>query len=308
MPAASEATPLKADGTEVSTVPSGMPWVVQLVSAIVILFDVIFGWEMHPLRGYTAAVGTLGVVFSVAGFVLLKSFYDITFTKELFPVPKLGAMSFEPCTVGSLLATITLVWWTIGAGVLTFDGPYTYLCNGFVATWGGFLGALYAVGFKHSDESGKFMLEPLFFLIVGSVVVFFATISAFPNVFPYHGNTVYGLVVSLLSILASCTWFILDILKPAAFQGKEETVKMARAVVFAVLAVMWIIAALLLTFKGPFNSTLMGNGYVGAWGSLIAALFCSAADTSPFVTAVVAMKTKTEALLPKKGDAVPSAA
>lgn len=287
-PVASEATPLKADGTEVSTVPSGMPWVVQLVSAIVILFDVVFAWEVNPNRGYTAAVGTMGVIFSVVGFVLLKSCYDIIFTKELFPVPKLGAMSFKPCTVGSLLATIALVWWTIGAGVLTFDNPYTYLCNGFVATWGGFLGALYAVGFKHSDDSGKFMLEPLFFLIVGSVVVFFATISAL------HwdikgGNTVYGLVVSFLSILAACTWFILDILKPAAFQGKEETVKMVRAVVFGVLAVMWIIAALLLTFKGPFNSTVTGNGYVGAWGSLIAALFCSAADTTPFVTAVVAM-------------------
>ena len=291
-----------------STAPSALPWVVQLLSSTFLMYElglrdvdwfIVDGDGDLPSYVYSSIAGSVGLALSLVGLVLLKCFYTVAFAKELFPMANVGVTSFRPCTVGSLLAAITLVWWTIATGILTFHGPYAALKNGWIASWGGFLGALYSVGFKHSDVTGRSMLEPLFFLFVGSVVVVFATVSTFPQTFTgvetesaaipylYVGNAIYGLIVAVLSILVASTWFILDIVKPAALEGNEQTVQTVRAVGFVVLAVMWILATVMLTFSGPFDNTASANGYVGVWASLVAALFCAAADTTPFQPAVV---------------------
>ena len=45
-------------------------------------------------------------------------------------MPRVGAVSVE-----LLFAFFLFAWWCVGAGIMTFQGPFTLTTNGYFATW-----------------------------------------------------------------------------------------------------------------------------------------------------------------------------
>lgn len=82
-------------------------------------------------------------------------------------------------------------------------------------------------------------------------------------VFQYKEISGFGLFVAVSSFIFGLVVVIMSMFAPGKLDAK---IKMYALGAFLVL---WIIAASLTTFVGPFLST--GNGYFAAWGSVFAA-------------------------------------
>ena len=78
----------------------------------------------------------------------------------------------------------------------------------------------------------------------------------------YFSELLYSLIVTLLSTIFS----------GASLKGVDG-LKAVMLPVMAVFAVLWSVAACLLTFRGPFLKT--GNGYIGAWGGALTSVFAA---------------------------------
>jgi hypothetical protein len=80
-----------------------------------------------------------------------------------------------------------------------------------------------------------------------AAIILVAAISVEVNVGDYNGRTVFGLVLSCLTILLVGAVLYLERVPE---KGMELVVLFY---LFAVFAVMWIVMACLLTFQGPFT-------------------------------------------------------
>ena len=103
------------------------PLVALLVASSVQLTAVVLhaaGLAVFPL-----IIGILSCLF-IVGVMLAKSSKSPSLDKELFKVP-LGKVGLDdkPCTVDLLVACILFILWAIGAGVFTFQGPFTVTSN-----------------------------------------------------------------------------------------------------------------------------------------------------------------------------------
>ena len=85
----------------------------------------------------------VGIVSLVVGLLLwfLQAKKPETLMKVLFNLPKVGDV-----TVESLTAFFLFAWWCVGAGILTFQGPFTQTTNGYFATWAGLVSSTLIAG------------------------------------------------------------------------------------------------------------------------------------------------------------------
>ena len=93
------------------------------------LVDVLFNYR--PLQGtatrfyaFACVMGVVGCMVGSAGFVLAKlrpEKYNATLVEG----------SYGELTAGKALALIMLVLWSLAVGLLTFQGPYVAIQNGF---------------------------------------------------------------------------------------------------------------------------------------------------------------------------------
>jgi hypothetical protein len=103
------------------------PLIVLLVASAVQLTAVV----LHPLGVsiFPLIVGILSVVFIVT-VQLLKAKKPETLAKTLFvlPLAKVG-LDNKPMSVSLLIASVLFILWAVGAGVFTFQGPFTVTSN-----------------------------------------------------------------------------------------------------------------------------------------------------------------------------------
>jgi hypothetical protein len=151
-----------------------------------------------------------------------------------------------------------------------FTDLFSYTCSkskkivlkGYFGAWGMAVFATMALGVNaatvHNTASTA---GPMAGLFASSVLVLIAiSTNGIKAGQSFFAELVYSLLVALLSILFSgASLKGMDAMKPFMLPG---------TVVFAVL---WIVAACLLTFRGPFLMT--GNGYFGAWGGALTSAF-----------------------------------
>ena len=98
---------------------------------------------------------------------------------------------------------------------------------------------------------------PVLGLLASSIITLVATASeGIKKSDGFFGELVYGLVVSILTILVVGAVFKME----RDAQAQVPKVKLPVMVFFAIL---WIVAAGLLTFRGPFLFTGNGTYYVG---------------------------------------------
>ena len=73
----------------------------------------------------------------------------LTFISTLFILQKYDDI---PIQMLKLYAAIMFIIWATVAGVLTFDGPFRDTGNGYFATWGGFIVAVFFANHQFSRE------------------------------------------------------------------------------------------------------------------------------------------------------------
>jgi len=154
------------------------------------------------------------------------------------------------------------VWWGAGAAVLTFFSPFTATSNAYFATWAAFVASVLMCTSAFQRVAAAFgrasslredaNVKSLVGLALSSVVVLFSCIE---YVGLGDGKAVFGLIAGALSaLLAALMYFLVDRKKAGI------PLKKAMACLFVLL---WVCAAVVLTFDGPFGST--GNGYFATW-------------------------------------------
>jgi hypothetical protein len=136
--------------------------------------------------------------------------------------------------------------------------------KGYFASWGMAIFATMALGVNattiHSTASTAGPIAGLF----ASSVVFLIAISTYgvKSGSRFFAELLYSLLVTLLSILFT----------GASLKG-GDAMKRVMLPLTLVFAILWIVAACLVTFRGPFLFT--SNGYFGVWGGAITSSFAA---------------------------------
>jgi phosphatidylserine synthase len=170
------------------------------------------------------------------------------------------------------LTSFIFVWCFIGACIMTFrPGPYVNTGNGYFASWG--LVIFAGIAADPPGELTRGLLDSLNDIMdlgAAALVFMIALATEFDaGLNKYEGEAIYAIVIAVLTIV-----FIL-VMTLYKYKNPDVTISFESILMFHI-AVAWIIAAILVTFRGPFSIT--GNGYFVAWiGTLLA---CRASASS----------------------------
>jgi hypothetical protein len=234
-----------------------LPYVGIVVSAIVLLISITVPSGKNQNQGYGLSVCIISMILGLFGafMVTMKTeWYDNPLTK----IPMVGDVTW-----GTGLAQFIFLWNLIGAGVLTFDGPFVITSNGYFACWAGVIFAVMAVGVTTDvvrSHAGNF--TTVNGLLVASIIQICAVIPEMDGA--YKGPSTYSLVISILTIMAILAF------------GAYPTTEKLKFPFFALFSIFWIVLACFVTFKGPFLAT--GNGYFTAWMGCVLCVIAAASS------------------------------
>lgn len=224
----------------------------------------------HPLTppfGTDAfAVAAVAVIVGSIVYALIKARPD-RYDFKVATLTNIGDVSLGTC-----LASFMMVWWAFAVGILTFWSPYTSIGNGYLAVWLGVVSSAYTLGINRRTNQ-IYALGPAFGLLASSFVVMLALL---PRAYAGTWTRALGLTVSVFSIVAMLAVVLVD-------QNllKLPTAPMTRSVLCVVLAISWTVTSLILTYRGPFTSSLSANGYLGSWTGLAFALIYASENVGP---------------------------
>jgi hypothetical protein len=231
-----------------------LPLVGVLFSAVILLVAVTSKGGPGKQSGYFV----YGIILSVVAMICSIVGLGLTHKPELVQ---------DRPDVPNYLNQFLLSWNFIGACIMTFgSGPFVITSNGYFAAWGTAIFAFYGMGM--SSDSVKNAGSTIGHL-VASIVVIIALASANGSFDNFKGESIFGMILACLSaVLMAC-----QIQSERA--DKKGIDKNALFPIMAIFAVLWIVAASLMTFRGPFLRT--SNGYFGAWGGAVTAVFIAMA-------------------------------
>jgi len=229
-----------------------LPYVGMLFSGIVLLIAATSDGKLANYPVYSIVLSSVTMFLSIFGILL-------TTKQELND------------KVGSYNSFFLFLWCFIGACIMTFHpGPFQFTGNGYFGSWAMAIFSMMGVGItadelKKSDPgTGGSMLG----LGASSIVVIIASSIAIRDDTLYRNELIYALCVSSITLLfVGGLWF-----KDRGSEGGKDIMKFSFLAFFALL---WIVEACLVTFRGPF--LLTGNGYFGSWGGAVCSVFASMA-------------------------------
>lgn len=165
-----------------------------------------------------------------------------------------------------LINLFLYAWAFVGWLFFTFwgDRVYVHTGNGFFALWAMMLFSIWNFGFTFEDltKNAKDTDSCIYGLMLASIIVTIALSSGW-KYGTYRGIAGFALSVCVFSML-----FGLATVYFAKFsRGGARLDPKIKFWCIAVLLVLWILAACLTTFVGPFLTT--GNGYFSVWASVV---------------------------------------
>jgi len=162
---------------------------------------------------------------------------------------------------------VLFLWAFIGWAFFTFGGGdvFAYTGNGFFALWAMMIFAIWNFGISVDDvkDQAKKSETVIYAMILGSVIAIIELTTG-PLPFQYRSNkgiASYTLAVAVIAIV-----FGLVTMGMSRF-GKDKIDTEIQFWCLLLILVLWIVAACLTTFIGPFLTT--GNGYFAVWGSAV---------------------------------------
>jgi len=156
---------------------------------------------------------------------------------------------------------------------ITFHCHLQKTSNGYFAAWATMYGCAMTLGMDASTfKSNVRGLGAVMGHAAAALVFLIACITKVESGATVSGsarnNAIYGLSLACFSTL------IVFVLMAMDKRGTSISSLMNFGLM-AVLGIMWLVAACLVTFDGPFKAT--GNGYFSAWAACITALYAAAA-------------------------------
>jgi hypothetical protein len=197
-------------------------------SALVLLVAVLTDDNVtKKYENYGISLAVITMFFALVGFGLSKK-----------PMGK--------PEIPSYINYFLFLWNFLGACIMTFgDGPFLHTSNGYFAAWGTVIFAVMGLGVPRGAVKE---IGPLMGHLASSIIVVVA-IASYGFDHDYKGELTYGIIVACFAI---CTVLIL-------MKIEAEIMAKLKFPILALFAIMWIISACILTFRGPFIQT--GNGY-----------------------------------------------
>jgi len=229
------------------------PLVLILATSFVLLLAVMTWEGGMKSYGYAVAVPVVSIVLSLT-YLFLTIFKEAVYTMY-----------------GKQMTHILFLWNFIGASFLTFSSPFTTTGNGYFAAWGCVVTSIMAMGFTGDAFRSRVEGVGSFLGLCGSAaIVVIAVIDHVGKGEENRKESVYALVVSIFTIL---------LVTGTIYYGKklnQENPKWfvkAKFGLLAFFAILWLVLACLVTFRGPFANT--GNGYFASWAGATCAWFAT---------------------------------
>jgi hypothetical protein len=174
------------------------------------------------------------------------------------------------------IAFFLALWWSLGAGILTFDAPYLEVSNGYFSAWVGAISSniyLFMSSRAVRENAGNIKVaadqQPAFLLLLASLVEMIAAANVCANIHALVGGGYcveeYGWAVAV-GCLSSLTSIVVIV---CAF-AKINLPRLIHQVIAIFVVVLWIPGVYVVTFIAPF--TTVGNGYLAAWSALFLAI------------------------------------
>jgi hypothetical protein len=230
---------------------SVLPYAGVLFSGMVLVIALTTGpqyVEDHKYYEYGVAVAAVAMIFAVIGWGLAHT--------------NLGEGKFSIYNNYFLFA-----WGFFGACFMTFGGPFEFTGNGYFGAWGIVFFAIMGLGVSvenFKDALGG--MGAMMGLLACSLIVIVAISSE--GFDESKGELIYAIIVACITILVLAGLIMMEY----GDGGEAHKVKLP---ILALFAILWIILACLLTFRGPLVFTVTGNGYFGSWGGAITSV-CAA--------------------------------
>lgn len=227
-----------------------LPYVGVLFSGMVLLIALTTDGnsvDNHKYYEYGIAIAVIAMVFALVGWGLAHT--------------NLGEGKL--CMYNNYFL---FAWCFIGACFMTFGGPFEFTGNGYFSAWGIAIFATMGLGVSADnlkDATGG--VGAMLGLLASSIIVIVAIASE--RFDENQGELIYAIIVACISVLV-----LGGLIKMEHDIGDPHRFKFP---ILALFAILWIILACLVTFRGPFEAT--GNGYFGAWGGAVTGVFAAMA-------------------------------
>jgi len=229
------------------------PLVLVLATSFVLLLAVMTWEGSMKSYGYAVAVPALSIVLSLT-YLLLTIFKEPVYTMY-----------------GRHMTHILFLWNFTGASFLTFSSPFTTTGNGYFAAWGCVVTSAMAMGF--SGDAFRSRVEGLGSILglCGSAAIVVIALIDFVGKGGYsRKESIYAMVVSIFTIMLVAGTIYYE--KKLSQETPKWFLK-AKFGLLALFAVLWLVLACLVTFRGPFATT--GNGYFASWAGATCAWFAA---------------------------------
>ena len=238
-----------------------IPYIGQMIAAIVLFLAITTlkkGAVDVKNEGFGIAACIIALILAIGGLALVRN--APLAENVIGTYPYVGTMTY----LGGL-SYLMFVWWFLTASILTFSGPFLVTSNGYFASWIGVACATVSIGI--TPEAMKSQASSLGYLNgvwVASIILICAVPSYIGKGKDYHGESVYALIVGVLSLFCVMMLsFYPDLL--------GSSIRFQSFIMFSIAN--WVVMACIVTFRGPFIDT--GNGYFSVWVGAI--LCCMAA-------------------------------
>lgn len=230
---------------EISIPRTKAPWVGLIASGLILIASLLFKDEIikTKLATYGYVLASVGIVGGILQLIL--------------PSSENG--------VGVLYINYFLfVWCFVGACIMTFKpGHFVQTGNGYFASWG--MVVFVAMGADppggESSSLTKSLLDNINSTMkLGAVSVLFIVSLATEfhhGIEQYKGEAVYAICIAVITV------FLVILFSIWKYIQTNVTVSIWEVIVWILIAVSWIVAAVIVTFRGPFDT--MGNGYFSSW-------------------------------------------
>jgi hypothetical protein len=230
-----------------------------------------FGCLQNSSYAYALCLGILGVLFGLGlvgwmRYSAKRSNVERPFGGDL----EEGSQAEEDPTnplVSRILNAFLFLWAAVGWAIFTFDGMFAQTGNGFFALWAMVLFSIWNLGVTKDTILDASKKSDMWINIMsfGSIITIAGlTAGGGWQYQPNKGVASYALSVAVISLV-----FGIVVRAFSMFLDDDKQLDpRIRMYTLAALLLLWIVAACLTTFIGPFLTT--SNGYFAVWASVIA--------------------------------------